>query len=296
MLTTQEAETLPAARSASHTVPEPLLSSRSRQWNGIVVELRRARDVDLFIPYHDHVISVVLAGVVNLCQCRNGRTSLSTLCSGDVIITALGEPKRWQHVEEAVGIVLRLAPTYVERVAAEECTAHARPLEIQDNFGTRDGRIEEIARQLLTGLELECVSRLYVESLTRQLSLHLLRHYSAFGIAVEKLPATLAQHKLRRAIDYIEAYLHRDPTLSQIATALAMSPGHFAHAFRQTTGLPPHRYVLNRKIERAKALLRDSNLPINEIAQRVGCSSHSYFTVLFHRATGTTPHNYRSGS
>ena len=292
-----KAAILPVARSASHTVLEPLLSSRSRRWNGIVVELRRARDVDVVVPYPDHVIAVVLAGIVNLRQCRNGRTTLSTLCSGDVIITTQGEPKRWQHVEEAVGIVLRLAPTYVERVAAEECTAHAKPLEIQDNFGTRDERIESIARQLLTGLESECAaSRLYVESLTHQLSLHLLKHYSASGVTVDNPARTLSQYKLRRAIEYIEANLSEDLTLSQIATALAMSPGHFAHAFRQTMGLPPHQYVLNRKIARAKALLRDSNLPIIEIAQLVGCSSHSYFTVLFHRETGTTPHSYRSGS
>ena len=169
------------------------------------------------------------------------------------------------------------------------------PLEIQDNFGTRDGRIEEIAQQLLTGLELECVSRLYVESLTRQLSLHLLRHYSAFGIAVEKLPATLAQHKLRRAIDYIEAYLHRDPTFPD-RHGTGDEPGSFCARVSadDRAAAPPIR--TQPQDQRRQSTTSRPNLPINEIAQQVGCSSHSYFTVLFHRATGTTPHNYRSGS
>src|ERR1700756_2842310 len=107
MLATQGADTLRVTGNASQAVPEPLLSSRSRQWNGIVVELRRARDVDVVLQYRDHAIAVILGGGAKLCQCRNGRTASSTLRSGDVIITPAGGPKRWQHVEDAAGIVLR---------------------------------------------------------------------------------------------------------------------------------------------------------------------------------------------
>jgi AraC family transcriptional regulator len=276
-------------------VPEPLLSSRSRQWDGIVVELHRARNVDVLIPYPDHVISVVLAGVLNLYLARDGSTSHSTLRSGDVIITSAGGPTHWRHKEEAVSIILRLAPTYVDKVAAEDCAAHAQLPEIQDTVGKHDERIEEIAKQLLAGIESDPrASRLYIESLTHQLALHLLRHYSAPGLTVGKPPPKLSQRKLRHAIEFIESHLSQDLTHSQLAAAAAMSPSHFAHAFRQATGLPPHRYVLNRRIEHAKTLLRHTDLPITEIAQHVGCCSHSNFTALFHKATGVAPSHYRS--
>jgi AraC family transcriptional regulator len=279
----------------THVVPEVLLSSRSRQWYGIEVELRRARNVDVVIPYPDHVISLVVAGVVNLCHGRNGWTSHSTLRSGDVIITSAGRPKRWQHVEEAVSIVLRLAPKYLDKVAAEDCAVHAGLTQIQDNVGIRDGCIEEIATRLLAGLESDpAANRLYIESLTHRLSLHLLTHYCASGMPVGKPPPKLSQRKLWHAIEFIEANLSQDLTHSQLAAAVAMSPGHFAHAFRQATGLPPHRYVLNRRIEHAKTLLCRTDLPITEIAQRVGCCSHSNFTALFHKATGLAPSHYRS--
>jgi len=99
-----------------------------------------------------------------------------------------------------------------------------------------------------------------------------------------------------RAIEYIDENLREDLTLPNIAQSVAISAGHFAHAFRQTTGLPPHRFVLERRIERAKTLLRETDLPITEIAQRVGCASHSHFSVMFHRTTGLTPRDFRNQS
>jgi len=91
----------------------------------------------------------------------------------------------------------------------------------------------------------------------------------------------------------IDANLRDDMALSELARVVSMSPGHFSHLFRQTVGVPPHRFVLERRIERAKALLRDTELPITEIAQRVGCASHSHLTVMFHRDTGVTPRDFR---
>jgi len=296
MLTAQAEGTPPVTRSASQLLPEPLLSSRSLDWNGIVVELRRARDIDVLLPYRDHVVTVILGGGAKLCQCRNGRTVSRTLHSGDVIITPAGEPKRWQHVEDVVGIVLRISPAYVDKVAAEECGTYVRGVEIRDDFGGRDGYIEEMAALLLKCLEPEFLHNgIYVESLTHQLALHLLKHYGSDSIAEGRFPTKLSQGKLRRAIQYIEDNLHRDLALSDIAAALAISPGHFAHAFRQTVGLPPHQYVLKRRIERAKSLLRESDVPISEVANRIGCSNAGNFSVLFQRATGMTPRSYRNG-
>jgi len=301
MLTLPGSESRPVTRhdTIRNTLPEPVLSSRWRRWDSVVVELRRARDIDVVIPYRDHVVAVVLAGGANLYQYRNGRGSLRTLYSGDIIVTPAGEPKRWRLTGEALGIVLRLSPAYVDKVAKQAGANQAPQTQLQDNFGTRDPHVEEIALRFLKALEPEgSVARIYVESLTFQLAVHLLRHYCVHatpGILVEKRPAALSQPRLRRAIEYIDAHLADDVTISNIAAALTMSPGHFAHAFRQTAGMPPHRYVLHCRIERAKSLLRNSDFPIGQIAQRIGCSSSSSFCFLFHCATGVTPRSYRNG-
>jgi AraC family transcriptional regulator len=276
-------------------LPVPLLSSRSRGWNGLLVELHHFHGVDAVVPVHEHIVGVHVAGAVNLLQSRNGRTSVKHVRAGDVTITPCGEPKRFQHAGENVVILLKLAPALLQGLAGDEGAIDPSRFELQENFGTRDPRLVALGKQILAGLESEgAVGRIHVESLTVQLATHLLRHYCTAPLSPQKPVPKLSQRKLQRALEYIDSHLREDILLADIAKTLAMSPGHFAHAFRQTTGLPPHRFVLERRIERAKSLLRETDLPITEIAHRIGCASHSHFSVLFHRATGQTPRDYRN--
>ena len=275
-------------------IPEPLLSSRSRGWNGIVVELHRFHDVDALVQMPEHVVAVHIAGSIDLLQRRYGKACRRTIGPGDVIITPVGEPKYWQHAGETVVALLRLDAGFVGEVARGEFERDPSRLELQDNFGIRDSEIDRLGRQLVAALEFEgTANRMYAESLAIRVARHLARHYSAAATTAERPVAKLSRHKLMRSIEYIEDHLREEVTLRGIAQSLAMSPWHFARAFRQTMGIPPHRYVLERRIETAKSLLRESDLPITDIAHRIGCASHSHFSVMFHRVTGLTPRDYR---
>lgn len=284
----------PATHVLSGSVPHPLLSSRARGWEGLTVELHCFHDLDTVVQPADHVIAVHLAGPVRLRQTRDGRTRERAMHAGDVTITPVGPPVRWQQQGQSLALLLRLSPAYVRGVAGDECALDPDRFELRSVFTARDAEIDDFARRLLAGLEHESTdSRLYVETLTCELAIHLLRTYTA-GLVAEWPKTRLPPHKLRRAIEYIDANLCRQLTLSAIAAAVALSPGHFAHAFRAATGVAPHRYIVARRVEHAKALLRESDLPITEIADRIGCSSHSHFSVLFHRVTGVTPREFRA--
>jgi len=276
------------------SVPAPLLSSRARGWDGLAVELYSFGDLDTVVQSPDHVIAVHLAGAVTLRRTLGSRTRTRKMTSGDITITPVGPRVRWQQTSPSLVILLRLAPEYVRQMAGDECAMDPDRFEIHNVFGSRDAVIESLGRHLLGGLELEGVdSHLYVDTLTCELALHLLRHYTT--TSVTDWPRTrLSPHKLRCAVDYIEENLGNPLTLKAIAAAVALSPGHFAHAFREATGVSPHRYVIERRVERAKSLLRCSSLPITEIADRVGCPSNSHFSVLFHRVTGVTPRRFRA--
>jgi AraC family transcriptional regulator len=294
-LTSRPLRPKPATRVLAGNVPEPLLSSRARGWNGLTLELHSFHDLDTVVQAPDHVIAVHLAGTVALQRERAGRSQSRTMNPGDITITPVGPPVHWQQPGLSLSVLLRLSPDYVRTVAGDECALDPDRFDIQDTFVARDRRIEDLGRLLLAGLELEGTdSHLYVDTLTCDLAIHLLRSYTTASHAPAWPKARLSPHKLRRAIQYIDENLRNELTLSLIANAVTLSPGHFAHAFRQATGVAPHRYVLERRVERAKALLRDSDMPITEIADRVGCSSHSHFSVLFHRATGLTPRQFRS--
>jgi AraC family transcriptional regulator len=276
-------------------IPDPLLSSRARGWNGLTLELHSFHDLDAVVQATDHVIAVHLAGNVSVHRSRNGRARSRTMAVGDVTITPVGPPTRWRQSGQSLVVLLRLSPDYVRSVAGDECALDPDRFAIQGRFGIRDERIDDLARRLLGGLELEGTdSRLYVDALTCELAIHLLREHTSPCAGTTWRMARLSPHKLRRAIDHIDDNLRTELTLASMAEAVALSPGHFAHAFRQATGVAPHRYVLERRVERAKALLRQSDMPITEIADCVGCSSHSHFSVLFHRITGVTPRQFRT--
>lgn len=98
-----------------------------------------------------------------------------------------------------------------------------------------------------------------------------------------------------RITDYVEANLEQELTLSDLAALAGLSLAHFARAFRLTVGTPPHRYVLHRRIERAKQLLCGSEQPIAAVAFDCGFSSQAHLTSVFSRLVGTTPAKFRKG-
>jgi len=277
-----------------HDAPAPLLSSRTFGWNDIVVELRCASDLDVVLPCPDHVIIVILAGSATLRQTHGDSVVRCAVRSGDVIFMSAGEPKQWQHVDDIVAVVLRLSRACLDKLSAELDARPGEACELRDVLSVRDPFLQEIAMGFLKAFERESSGAAHVEAMVRSLGLHLLTRY-AFkrGQSVARLPSMPSQ-KLRRAVAFIEANLHRELSVADMARHLSMSESHFSHLFRQTVGVPPQRYVRDRRIERAKSLLRQSDLPMTEIAQSVGCSSCSHFSVLFHRTTGLTPRRYRA--
>jgi AraC family transcriptional regulator len=274
--------------------PMPLVSSRPRGWHGIMLEVYRVSDVHLVMQHPQHVVSLFLRGPVDLLQRRNGTISQRVMHAGDVIITPVGEPKLLCHREEAEILKLRLEPSLVESIVEDLGGSARRNIRLLDNFGARDLHIEGLARALLAEAQAEgFASRIYVDSLANQLIVHLLRRYSSAGKLREDRTGRLPRYKLERATDYIDNHLRDDLTLEQIARTVSMSPYHFAHVFKQTVGLTPHRFVTDRRMAQAKSLLRGTTLPITQIAHQVGYSKQSHFSMVFHRLTGQTPRRYR---
>ena len=99
--------------------------------------------------------------------------------------------------------------------------------------------------------------------------------------------------RLLRARDRMDAASHEDWPVPRLAAVSGVSEGHFARSFRQAFGLPPHRYLLTRRIERALALLRESDLSITESAFSTGWSSLGSFGRTFRDITGSNPATVR---
>ena len=285
-----------ASNKAPGSIPPPQPSS-CRRWNGICVELYRVGDVDVVRHDRDHAVVAILRGPVNLYQKRNGRSWQRTMHAGDVIVAPGGEPRAVCHKEEVEAAKVLLAPSLLDTIAERVVPKHRGRIELVDSFGGRDSLIEGLLRRLVTeSITDNLGAYLCVESLATELAVHLIRNYSTAAKAETASSCMLPRYKIQRVTDYIRENLREELTLERISATLSMSPYHFAHVFRQSVGVAPHRYLIECRIERAKVLLRDTDLSITEIAHQVGYANQSNFSVVFHRLAGITPRRYRSES
>ena len=101
--------------------------------------------------------------------------------------------------------------------------------------------------------------------------------------------------RLLRAKDAIDGASHEAWPVTRLAEVSGVSPAHFARSFRQAFGAPPHRYLLTRRVERATALLRDTDLPITEICFQTGWESLGTFGRTFRDILGLSPGEFRAG-
>ena len=107
-------------------------------------------------------------------------------------------------------------------------------------------------------------------------------------------PNRLPGAKVQRITQHIQQNVEKRLTLRELATVVNMSPYHFARLFREATGVPPHRFVVRQRIERAIELLMDGRLAVGRIGQLVGFRSSSHFGVAFRRTTGASPTVFRA--
>jgi len=110
----------------------------------------------------------------------------------------------------------------------------------------------------------------------------------------ERTDGDLPECRLRRVTAYIDENLQRELRLAELSAVVHMSPYHFARLFKRSTGVPPHRFVVRRRIDEARALLATQTVAIAEIARSVGFRTPSHFATTFRRITGMTPTEYRS--
>ena len=96
-------------------------------------------------------------------------------------------------------------------------------------------------------------------------------------------------------VEYIEEHLEAGPTLEQMAAVARLSPFHFARQFKSSTGLPPHQYVIARRVERARQFLQAAtDFSLAEVAAHAGFSDQSQFSHHFKRLIGVTPRHFRT--
>ena len=136
-------------------------------------------------------------------------------------------------------------------------------------------------------------SREYAEALSLVLMHEIMRLERATSAAAKPLRGGLPVWQQKRVVEFIEEHLAEEISLAALAEIADLSLYHFARAFTQSFGVPPHRYHMARRMDRAKSLLQRSALSVTQIGIQIGFRETSSFTRAFRRFTGLTPTEYR---
>jgi AraC family transcriptional regulator len=280
----------------TETYHPPILSSQDRGWSNILVEQFQSPPGETTFHYGDeHAICMSLAPrPVRFLQIKGGRTHISLYGKGDISITPAQMPffARWDSDDRYLQI--RIASRFIQQVAREALEIDPERLELLSEFRTRDPQIESLGMLLLAELKQKNLGgKLYIESLSNVLAVHLLRQYSATEPRIFVHKGGLPEYQVRQILDYIDAHLHQDIKLADLALLLDMSQFHFIYLFKQAIGTSPYQYLLQQRVERAKLLLKQSDRTILDIALECGFSSHSHLSKRFRQLTGMTPKAYR---
>jgi AraC family transcriptional regulator len=193
----------------------------------------------------------------------------------------------WLHIYLEPGLVARVA---AEAFDLDPARLTVPPLDCLDLPHLR-ATMGAVGAELTTG---GAGGLLAAESLANILAIHLIRHVLAPPEPARRREGTLPRARLRAVVEYIEEHLDACPTLEQMAAVARLSPYHFARQFKATTGLPPHQYVILRRVERARQLLQaGTELSLAEVAAHAGFSDQSQFSYHFKRLVGLTPRQFR---
>ncbi len=215
--------------------------------------------------------------------------------AGSISVIPAGSPVRWRWSGPKDSLHVFLEPRLVEQVAAESfgldpARVVLPPLD-RLNLPQLRAAMQGVDGELTVG---GAGGNLASESLANVLAVYLIRHVSAPRRPAREPDGKLPQGRLRVVVEHVEDHLDAGVTLEELATVAHLSPYHFARQFRAATGLPPHQFVIARRVERARQILQeDGDLPLAQVASRAGFSDQSQFSRHFKRLVGVTPGRFR---
>jgi AraC family transcriptional regulator len=274
----------------------PVLSSAESPWREHALEQYRLESCEL--PAHSNLSHWIVlqqsdspVAIDYWVDC--GSTRRVTRRDGDIGVRTAGEYAglRWNGSGSLT--VLAVQPAAVQRFAEEH--GRIRQVELVDSPARDDQTLRHLILAMRSELKDGCPGgRLFGDSLLTAIIAHVLKHYSADPGDNECRSGVLSSERLRVILEYIDANLDRNMSLHELARVVQASTCHFARLFKSTTGLTPHQFVLRRRLDKARALLRDRGLTIAEVAYVSGFATQAHLTTVFRKLTGSTPNAYRA--
>ena len=247
-------------------------------------------------PEGYHAIDVHLGNPVQV-SCRiDGVERRGLQTHGQFCVLPAGVTGRWMMARPAQALLLLLSPSLLQQTA-DAMGASPRAAELVPSIHVRDPQIERIAWILQAEHDEGCPSGpLFTDSLATALAVRLLGRPSPNGAPAATSSRGLPARQLRNVLDYLEAHLDEELTLAELAAVAGFSVSHFKPLFKHAVGVPVHRYVVERRVERARVLVLEGIQSIAEIALETGFTHPSHMARWMRRVLGASPSQIAASS
>jgi AraC family transcriptional regulator len=278
---------------SEYGIHAPLISSENTGWNGISLEHHRQPALEVPEHYHtEHMIGIHLDPYPNhLKLSMDESLNCANWQRGDIIIVPAHVDHALTWGQNSEFMMLCIEPTAFTQSLNELIDSNA--VDLIPHFSKPDALVYQLGLALKAELETGTSgSRLYAESLSNTLLMHLLRHYSSYKNTSD-YSGKLTKVQLQQVVNYIDEHLSQDISLAALAAVVQMGSRHFSRLFKQSTGFSPYQYLIKCRVERAKRLLQQRSLSIAETAQAVGFANQSHLSRHFKRWFGVSPKSVR---
>jgi AraC family transcriptional regulator len=247
---------------------------------------------DVVQPMADHVVMAFPAEPVHF-ERRAGKAFVKGMTRpGTVTLIPAGSSSRWDIYQPLSVVQLYLPQATLVRVAQEAATAPP------GDFVERTAHPDAITARLLLSASdaLEghaALDALFRHQLTDLLATRLIAAYSGSQPRFQPVIGGLSPKVLARAIERLRSDSDADVSLAALAADAGVSRFHFCRAFKESTGLSPHTWLRQHRLEQAMNMLRDVDASVVSVAAALGYSSQTAFAAAFRKMTGETPSEWR---
>lgn len=272
----------------------PLASSGSIAWDGVLLEQHSVAAQETPIWHIPAVFLHLQTGAPARHDWRSaGKLHRTVAGTRSIHLLPPGPDRSLANRDQTEGIVLSIAPAFLQKVLADSLPGGR--LELVEKFAFEDGQIERLVAALHIETEAGApTGRLFGQTLASALVVYLAQRYSTSPPKFSAHRGGMPSARLKRVLDYIGAKLDEDLSLLVLANVVGMNLYYFARLFKQSTGLSPHRYVLEQRVARAKQLLHTPEMTVLEAGVRTGFGDQGHFAKVFRRFVGVTPTKFRA--
>jgi AraC family transcriptional regulator len=270
-----------------HAAEPTLTFGRYREWGPLAArEVHATPGLYPGAVMSDHrVIFYLTPGVPTDCHCE-GVGHWRVQAPYDFDLVPSGASGSWEDHAPCDMVSVRLAPSLVTSTA-EALSMPGGRADLAPKIGARDPLVQHVICALMAELAApEPAGRIYADSLAIALTTRLLQNFAPVGAAGRQ---TLSKPQVRRIVEFVEENLDGELSLEQLADVAGMSIPHLTTLFRRTMGQSVHAYVMERRVQRARALLLDHGMSIAQVALETGFAHQSHLARWMRRLLGVTP-------